>query len=76
MVRPTLLVCLGILLAASIGCALSGDIYTLLALRLVQGLGGCATMVIVYAIAGFVLLTLCLPHRGQVTAAASTATVA
>ncbi|GGF29843.1 Bcr/CflA family efflux MFS transporter [Subtercola lobariae] len=49
--KPTLLVCLGVLLVASLGCALTGDIYTLLVLRFVQGLGGCATMVIVYAIA-------------------------
>ncbi|UFS58947.1 multidrug effflux MFS transporter [Subtercola endophyticus] len=49
--KPTLLVCLGILFVASLGCALTGDIYTLLALRFIQGLGGCATMVIVYAIA-------------------------
>ncbi|RFA12560.1 Bcr/CflA family drug resistance efflux transporter [Subtercola boreus] len=49
--KPTLLVCLALLFVASIGCALTADIYTLLALRFVQGLGGCATMVIVYAIA-------------------------
>ncbi|MEF2977027.1 Bcr/CflA family efflux MFS transporter [Subtercola sp. YIM 133946] len=49
--KSTLLVCLGILLLASLGCAVTGDIYTLLALRFVQGLGGCASMVIVYAIA-------------------------
>jgi DHA1 family bicyclomycin/chloramphenicol resistance-like MFS transporter len=49
--KPTLLVCLALLLVASIGCALATDVYTLLALRFVQGLGGCATMVIVYAIA-------------------------
>ncbi|MGA1837772.1 multidrug effflux MFS transporter [Herbiconiux sp. 11R-BC] len=49
--KPTLLVCLALLAAASIGIALTTDITLLLVLRFVQGLGGCACMVIVYAIA-------------------------
>ncbi|MDO9395782.1 MAG: Bcr/CflA family efflux MFS transporter, partial [Herbiconiux sp.] len=49
--KPTLLVCLALLVLASIGIAATQDIWLLLALRFVQGLGGCACMVVVYAIA-------------------------
>ncbi|RFA17963.1 MFS transporter [Subtercola boreus] len=49
--KPTLLVCLALLLVTSVGCALTADVYTLLGMRFLQGLGGCSTMVIVYAIA-------------------------
>lgn len=49
--KPTLLVCLALLFAASIAIAFTTDIGVLLALRFVQGAGGCACMVIVYAIA-------------------------
>ena len=49
--RPTLLVCLALLLVASVGIAFANDIAVLLALRFVQGVGGCACMVLVYAIA-------------------------
>lgn len=49
--KPVLLVCLGLLVLASLGIAATSDIWILLVLRFVQGLGGCACMVIVYAIA-------------------------
>ncbi|GAA2248089.1 Bcr/CflA family efflux MFS transporter [Herbiconiux moechotypicola] len=49
--KPTLLVCLALLVVASIGIAFTNDIAVLLALRFAQGLGGCACMVVVYAIA-------------------------
>jgi DHA1 family bicyclomycin/chloramphenicol resistance-like MFS transporter len=49
--RPTLLACLALLAITSIGIAFTDDIAVLLALRFVQGLGGCACMVLVYAIA-------------------------
>ncbi|WP_291041617.1 multidrug effflux MFS transporter [Herbiconiux sp.] len=49
--KPTLLICLALLFAASIAIAFTTDIGVLLALRFVQGVGGCACMVIVYAIA-------------------------
>jgi len=44
--------CAGLLIyvLASVGCALASDIHTLIALRFVQALGGCAGMVIVVAI--------------------------
>lgn len=47
--RP-LRVGLVIYVLASIGCALAGDVHTLIALRFVQAVGGCAGMVIVVAI--------------------------
>jgi DHA1 family bicyclomycin/chloramphenicol resistance-like MFS transporter len=49
--RPTLLACLALLVVASLGIAVTSDIWVLLALRFVQGLGACACMVVVYAIA-------------------------
>jgi DHA1 family bicyclomycin/chloramphenicol resistance-like MFS transporter len=49
--KPTLLVCLGILMLASIAIALTNDIGVLLVLRFVQGVGGSACMVVIYAIA-------------------------
>lgn len=49
--KPTLLVCLALLLVASVGIAFVSDITLLLGLRFIQGLGGCACMVVVYAIA-------------------------
>jgi DHA1 family bicyclomycin/chloramphenicol resistance-like MFS transporter len=49
--KPTILVCLALLIVASLGIAATTDIWLLLALRFVQGLGGCACMVVVYAIA-------------------------
>ena len=49
--RPTLLACLVLLMLASIGIAVTNDIAVLLVLRFVQGLGGCACMVLVYAVA-------------------------
>ncbi|HSD74990.1 MAG TPA: multidrug effflux MFS transporter [Steroidobacteraceae bacterium] len=41
---------LAIFVLASAGCALARDVHTLIALRVVQALGGCAGMVIVVAI--------------------------
>ena len=49
--KTTLLSCLFILLITSVGCALVTDITVLLVLRFVQGVGGCACMVVTYAIA-------------------------
>ena len=49
--RPVLLSCLALLSVTSVGIALCGDPWLLLVLRFVQGLGGCACMVVVYAIA-------------------------
>ncbi len=49
--KKTLLIFLALLAAGSIGCALVHDIVTLLGLRFVQGMGGAACMVVVYAIA-------------------------
>lgn len=49
--RPVLLSCLGLLCASSVAIAFCGDAWLLLGLRFVQGLGGCACMVVVYAIA-------------------------
>jgi DHA1 family bicyclomycin/chloramphenicol resistance-like MFS transporter len=49
--KPTLLVCLGILAVASVAIALTDSIALLLVLRFIQGVGGCACMVVVYAIA-------------------------
>ena len=48
--RPPLLVGLAIFLAGSVGCALTADIGWLTAWRFVQGLGGCAGMVMARAI--------------------------
>lgn len=44
--------CVGLVIyvLASIGCALAGDVHTLIVLRFVQAVGGCAGMVIVVAI--------------------------
>lgn len=56
--KPTLLVCLALLVVASLAIAVTTDIGLLLALRFVQGLGGCACMVVVYAIAADT-------HRGR-----------
>lgn len=49
--RPVLLSCLALLCASSVAIAFCGDAWLLLGLRFVQGLGGCACMVVVYAIA-------------------------
>ena len=49
--RRVLLVCLALLCLASVGTALSANIWMLLAFRLVEGLGGAACMVVVKAIA-------------------------
>ncbi|MFB2583300.1 multidrug effflux MFS transporter [Herbiconiux sp. P15] len=49
--KPTLLVSLALLVAASVAIVFTNDIGVLLVLRFVQGLGGCACMVLVYAIA-------------------------
>ncbi|NQX35914.1 MFS transporter [Herbiconiux sp. VKM Ac-2851] len=49
--RPTLLTCLALLLVTSVGIAFTNDIAVLLVLRFLQGVGGCACMVLVYAIA-------------------------
>ncbi|MCS5715527.1 multidrug effflux MFS transporter [Herbiconiux sp. CPCC 205716] len=49
--RPTLLVCLALLLVTSVGIAFTTDIAVLLVLRFLQGVGGCACMVLVYAVA-------------------------
>ncbi|WP_228507645.1 multidrug effflux MFS transporter [Herbiconiux sp. VKM Ac-1786] len=49
--RPTLLACLALLLVTSVGIAFANDIAVLLVLRFFQGVGGCACMVLVYAIA-------------------------
>ncbi len=49
--KPTLLVCLALLVLASIGIAVTNEVWLLLVLRFAQGLGGCACMVVVYAIA-------------------------
>jgi DHA1 family bicyclomycin/chloramphenicol resistance-like MFS transporter len=56
--KPTLLVCLALLFVASLGIAATTDIWLLLVLRFVQGLGACACMVVVYAIAADT-------HRGR-----------
>src|SRR3954467_13586349 len=48
--RPALLLGLAVFPLASIGCALTQDIDTLIWLRLGQGLGGCAGMVVSRAI--------------------------
>ncbi|WP_440710280.1 multidrug effflux MFS transporter [Herbiconiux sp. YIM B11900] len=49
--KSTLLVCLAILVLASLGIAATSEVWLLLVLRFVQGVGGCACMVVVYAIA-------------------------
>lgn len=49
--KRVLLSGLAVLIAASIACALAPGIWALLALRLVQGLGASACMVVTYAIA-------------------------
>ncbi|MCS5732250.1 multidrug effflux MFS transporter [Herbiconiux daphne] len=49
--KPTLLICLALLVVASLSIAATTDIWVLLVLRFVQGVGGCACMVVVYAIA-------------------------
>ncbi|WP_378144994.1 MFS transporter [Cnuibacter sp. UC19_7] len=49
--RPVLLSCLALLCVSSVAIAFCGDAWLLLGLRFVQGLGGCACMVVVYAIA-------------------------
>jgi DHA1 family bicyclomycin/chloramphenicol resistance-like MFS transporter len=48
--RPPLLVGLGIFVLASVGCSLTGDVGWLTFWRFVQGLGGCAGMVMARAI--------------------------
>ena len=48
--RPPLLVGLAIFITGSIGCALTGDISWLTFWRFIQGLGGCAGMVMARAI--------------------------
>ncbi|MFE5706344.1 multidrug effflux MFS transporter [Rhodococcus koreensis] len=49
--KRTLLTCLTILVVTSVGCALVQNITVLLGLRFVQGIGGCACLVLAYAIA-------------------------
>ncbi|RZL72417.1 MAG: Bcr/CflA family efflux MFS transporter [Rhodococcus sp. (in: high G+C Gram-positive bacteria)] len=49
--KRTLLTCLAILVVTSVGCALVQDITVLLGLRFVQGIGGCACLVLAYAVA-------------------------
>lgn len=49
--KKTLLIFLAVLAAGCVGCAMVTDIVTLLGLRFVQGMGGAACMVVVYAIA-------------------------
>jgi DHA1 family bicyclomycin/chloramphenicol resistance-like MFS transporter len=48
--RPPLLVGLGIFVLGSVGCSLTGDVGWLVFWRFVQGLGGCAGMVMARAI--------------------------
>lgn len=48
--KPPLYAGVALFLAASIGCALAGDIHTLIAFRIAEGLGGAAGMVIARAI--------------------------
>lgn len=49
--KPTLLVCLALLVLASLAIAATSEVWLLLVLRFVQGVGGCACMVVIYAIA-------------------------
>ena len=49
--KRTLLTCLAILVVTSVGCALVQNITLLLGLRFVQGIGGCACLVLAYALA-------------------------
>ena len=49
--KRTLVTCLAILVVTSVGCALVQNITLLLGLRFVQGIGGCACLVLAYAIA-------------------------
>ncbi|WP_291057310.1 multidrug effflux MFS transporter [Herbiconiux sp.] len=49
--KPTLLVCLALLMLTSLGIAATSEVWLLLVLRFVQGIGGCACMVVIYAIA-------------------------
>ncbi|WP_097458991.1 Bcr/CflA family multidrug efflux MFS transporter [Mangrovitalea sediminis] len=48
--RPLLLIGISIYILASIGCSLATDIETLIAMRLMQALGGCAGVVLARAV--------------------------
>lgn len=48
--RPRLFAGMALFLLASIGCALAPNIHALIALRFLQGLGGCAGMIIARSI--------------------------
>src|SRR5262245_18994283 len=48
--KPPLYFGLGLFAVGSVGCALAPDIHTLIAMRFVQGLGGCACTVIPRAV--------------------------
>ena len=48
--RPPLFVGLALFIAGSLGCALAPDVWTLVAFRFVQALGGCAPLVIPRAV--------------------------
>jgi len=49
--KKTLLIFLGVLTVTSIACALANNIFTLIAFRFVQGIGGCACLVTIFAMA-------------------------